>query len=62
MFFMLRMYTTSVEVYLRENSMHFSGSLAKNSPAPDADGLFATRQITDVVFGGLSEEKLLTQR
>jgi hypothetical protein len=37
-------------------------SLAKNSAVPDADGLFTTRQITDAVFGGLSEEKLATQR
>src|SRR6516162_2384002 len=37
-------------------------SLAKNSAVPDADGLFTTRQITDAVFGGLSEEKLLTRQ
>jgi hypothetical protein len=37
-------------------------SLAKNSPAPDADGLYTTKQITDAVFGGLNEEKLATQR
>jgi len=37
-------------------------SLAKNSAQADVDGLFSTRQITDAVFGGLSEEKLATQR
>jgi len=36
--------------------------LAKNSAAPDADGCFSTKQITDAVFGGLSEEELATQR
>jgi hypothetical protein len=36
--------------------------LAKNSAVPDAVGLFTTRQTTDAVFGGLSEEKLATQR
>jgi len=37
-------------------------SLGKNSAQADVDGLFSTRQITDAVFGGLSEEKLATQR
>ena len=37
-------------------------ALNKNSAIPDADGCFSTKQITDAVFGGLSEEKLLTQR
>src|SRR6516164_2738983 len=36
--------------------------LAKNSAAPDAEGCFSTKQITDAVFGGLSEEELATQR
>jgi hypothetical protein len=36
--------------------------LAKNSVTPDADGLYSTKQITDAVYGGLSEEKLATQR
>jgi hypothetical protein len=37
-------------------------ALNKNSAQADADGLFSTKQITDAVFGGLTEEKLLTQR
>jgi hypothetical protein len=36
--------------------------LAKNSAQADADGLYSTKQICDAVFGGLNEEKLLTQR
>jgi hypothetical protein len=36
--------------------------LGKNSAQADADGLYTTKQITDAVFGGLAEEKLLTQR
>jgi hypothetical protein len=110
MFFMLLMYTTTVAVYFKENSMHFSGaalagilidaasefdnavrvsrttkcnvpaaalkwsverpevefgmtsntlrkSLAKNSAAPDADGLFTTRQITDPGLWGFERRK-----
>jgi hypothetical protein len=37
-------------------------ALAKNSALPDTHGLYSTKQITDAVFGGLHEEKLLTQR
>jgi hypothetical protein len=36
--------------------------LNKNTVVADADGLYTTKQITDAVFGGLHEEKLLTQR
>ena len=38
-------------------------ALAKTSAAPDADGLYTSRQIAGAVYGGaLSEEKLRTQR
>ena len=37
-------------------------ALNKNSAKADADGLYTTKQIMDAVFGGLSEEKLATQR
>ena len=43
------------EATLRKN-------LAKNDAQADDDGLFTTRQITDALYGGLSEEKLATQR
>jgi hypothetical protein len=37
-------------------------ALKKNSAQADAGGLFSTKQICDAVFGGLAEERLLTQR
>ena len=37
-------------------------ALGKNSAAPDADGLFSTRQIVDALYGSMAVEKLATQK
>jgi hypothetical protein len=37
-------------------------ALGKNSAAPDADGLFSTRQIIDALYGSMAAERLATQK
>jgi hypothetical protein len=37
-------------------------ALAKNSAAPDADGLYTTAQIVAAIYGSMHIEKLATQR
>ena len=37
-------------------------SLAKASAIPDADGLFATKQIIAAIYGAFDQEKLATQK